>query len=160
MSSNTLTFDDTTPRRPGIGDVGGGQKENDVEFPPDPDRMPTAEDFNQISKQIVALWAVSAVAVVHVSFLTGSPIISSVYSARTGLVAADFSLTDHGAGDTSVLHAGGKLPANTFPPFAMQVDDVEIDRIRAVQVTNGARVKTKLGATGTDANFVVIFSGI
>jgi hypothetical protein len=156
----TLTFDETPPRRPGIGDVGGGAKEDDVEFPPNPVTMATADEYNQIGGQVVGLWAVCAAAVVHVTISGGTPSITSVWSPRTGLVAGDFSLTDHGAGDTSVLHAGGKLPPATFPAFALQVDDVEIDRVRAVPVTNGARVKTKLGATGTDCNFVVIFSGI
>jgi hypothetical protein len=156
----TLTFDETPPRRPGIGDVGGGAKEDDVEFPPDPVTMPTAADANQMALQIVGLWAVSAAAIVHVTFSGSTPSIAGVFSPRTGLVAADFALTDNGLGDTSVVHAGGKLPPATFPAFALQVDDVEIDRVRAVPVTNGARVKTKLGATGTDCNFVVIFSGI
>ena len=59
MSTNTLTFDESPPRRPGLDDVGGGQKVNDGGTP-DPIRDPTAEDANQTAKQLVAIGKVNA----------------------------------------------------------------------------------------------------
>lgn len=53
MSTNT--FAESPPRRPTIDDVGGGQKVNDSIDRPDPARDATAEDFNQLSQQVVGL---------------------------------------------------------------------------------------------------------
>ncbi len=156
----TLVFDEATPRRPGLNDVGGGAWEDDVEAPPDPTTMPSADPLNQLQLLAVAYGKLAPACAVHVVFVAGAPTISSVIALRTTLTADDFTLTDHGSGDTSVVADADKLPPATWPPFAVQVDDTEIDRVRAVGVSNGARVKTKLGATGTDAAFLLFLSGV
>jgi hypothetical protein len=161
MSNTSVsTWEQSPPRRPSLDDVGGGNYANDTEHPPDPGD-PNAHDVNQMAKQVVALAALGAAAAIHVTFSGGTPSIASVQCARADVVPASFSVTDNGAGDTSITHTGGLLPAVTWPAWARQVDDVEIDRgPRVISITNGWRIKTKLNTTGTDSNFVLFVSGL
>jgi hypothetical protein len=163
MSSNTLTFDESpTPRRPTIDDLGGGAKQN-ATSPPDPVRQATAEDFNQATKQIAAVGRVIPLATVFVTISAGVPTVSGVLAPGSSVTTGSFTLTDNGAGDTTISWAASLLPTRSVGAKAFQTDDTEIDRIRAfygtasVPVANSpaVRVKTKLGATGTDCNFGV-----
>lgn len=163
-SSNTLTFDQDPPVRPAVSDVGGGAKENSVTRPPNPTTMATAEDFNQISKQIAALGGVAPLAILLVTFSGGDPSITLVKAPGSNVTTASFTPTDNGNGDTTIAwKTGTGQPAGALPSATMVraslMADVEIDRIRAILTTSGsdpaARVKTKLGATGTDADFIL-----
>jgi hypothetical protein len=160
-SSNVLTYNQTPPHRPGIDELGGGAFENDPDFPPHPTTEPAAEDFNQTTKQLVAQARMMAAVEFYVVFTAGVPAINTVVGLPDGLVAGDFTVVDNGAGDTSITHTGGKIPPQMYPaPKGLTlVQDVEIDRARAFKITNGWQVKTKLGGTGTDCNFVLIVSG-
>lgn len=158
-SDNTLTFDQNPPHRADLTELGGGAKENDAIHKPDPVRMPTAEDFNQLSKQMAAVNRVMPLAIVWVRITAGTPAIFAVQAPGSGVVVGDFTPIDNGAGDTTIwwtTGTGGKLPG-AIGVKASLTEDVEIDRVRAILTTNGsnpaARVKTKLGATGTDCNF-------
>jgi hypothetical protein len=159
-SSNTLTDDMVPPRRPGIDDVGGGAKIEDTEGAADPQLDPTAADFNQMAKQLVAIRKVTPAFLVEILFPAGAPSINNFVCTSGSVISSALTLTDNGNGDTSITWA-----ANTFPPQTVRangltlVEDVEIDRTRAYPITNGVRVKTKLGATGTDCGFVVAVSG-
>lgn len=161
MSTSSIsTWERPAPRRPNLEDMGGGNYANDPEFPPEPGD-PNAHDSNQMAKQIVALAAVSAAAVLHVTFNAGTPSIASVQCVRSNITASSFTIVDNGAGDTSITHLGGLLPAATWPACAYQVDDVEIDRgPRVISIANGWRIKTKLSTVGTDSNFVLFISGL
>lgn len=159
-SSNTLTYDQDPPHRPDLTELGGGAKENHAKRPPNPVTMATAEDFNQLTKQVEAFARVAPLARLWVRFNAGTPSVHSVQALGSAVVIGDFTVVDNGDGDTTIswtTGVGGKLPA-AVGVKAAQTDDVEIDRgPRAVLTTVGsnpaARVKTKLGATGTDANF-------
>lgn len=159
-SSNTLTWDQNPPRRPSLSDLGGGAKENSVVHPPDPVTMLTAEDVNQEEKQLEGLGRVTYLARVLVTFSGGAPSIANVQAPGSAVTTGSFMLVDEGAGVTLVkwtTGSGGALPT-AVGVIAHQIDDVEIDRgPRAILTSDGgqpaARVKTKLGATGTDANF-------
>jgi hypothetical protein len=159
-SSNTLTDDMVPPRRPGIDDVGGGQKIEDPEGAADPQLDPTAADFNQTAKQLVALRKVTPAFVVEVLFPGGVPTINNFVCTSGVLLASAVTPNDLGNGNTSLTWA-----ANTFPPATVRahsltlVEDVEIDRARAFPIANGVQVKTKLGATGTDCGFVLAVTG-
>jgi hypothetical protein len=158
---STSTYEQTPPRRPALDDLNGGNLQNRADFPPTPYEHPDARAMNQSDRQLVALAAISAAVGLHVTFPGGTPTIQVVMGVRTDLEAADFTITDHGNGDTTIVHTGGMLPVKTLPVHSLtQADDTEIDRIRAVPVTNGVRVKTKLGATGTDAAFVLWLTGV
>jgi hypothetical protein len=163
MSSNTLTFDESpTPRRPTIDDLGGGAKQNATSVP-DPVRQATAEDFNQTTKQIAAMGRVIPLATVFVTISAGVPTVSGVLAPGSSVSTGSFTLTDNGAGDTTISWAATLLPTRSVGAKAFQTDDVEIDRIRAVYGTASVptanspavRVKTKLAAVGTDCNFGV-----
>jgi hypothetical protein len=165
-ASNTLTFDQDPPHRPALSELGGATKENDPVFPPDPVIHPTAEEFNQLQKQAEAFGRVAPLARIWVTFSAGTPSIAAVQALGSAVVASSFTLVDNGAGDTTIWwRTGAGAPAGALPPttgggcVVSQTDDVEIDRIRAFLTTVSSnpavRVKTKLGATGTDANFVV-----
>jgi hypothetical protein len=161
MSNTSVsTWEQTPPRRPSLDDMGGGDYENDTEFPPGPDD-PNAHDLNQMAKQVVAFAMLGAAVAIHVTFSGGTPSIASVQCVRADVNPASFVVTDNGDGDTSITHTGGKLPAATWPAIAHQADDVEIDRgPRVISIASGWRVKTKLGTSGTNSNFVLFASGL
>ena len=155
MSSNLLTWEEATPRRPGLNDVGGAAKVNDPIFPPNPSEHATAEDFNQISKQIVASAKVTTSARLWIKFTAGAPSVDKLYAPNGNLVIGDFTLTDNGNGDVTITVAAAKLPAIEGAHVTLW-EDVEIDRVRVFSVSALAvRVKTKLGATGTDVNYII-----
>ncbi len=162
MASSTRTFDQTPPRRPTIDDVGGGLKSNRTPAP-DPVRDATAEDYNQLGQQAAASGTMIPLARVFVTISGGVPTVTSVMAPGSAVLTSSFTVTDTGPGDTTVSWASTLLPTRAAGPVVSQIDDVEIDRLRAYNVTvavpvansPGVRVKSKLGATGTDCNFVV-----
>ena len=163
-SSNDLTYEQTPPLRPGIGDVGGGAKINDVLNPPDPQTMPTAEDANQTAKQLVALGSVAAMAIFEVTIAAGTPSITALTTVRTDKVVGDFTVTDNGVGDTSIDWAAGTFPAKTTQPVISVFEDADHRGAVAFNTasggTRGVRCKTRDGAGAlADRNFVVMVFG-
>lgn len=159
QETDLVTYEQTPPRLPVLDDLHGGELENVPGKTPGPDH-PNAYAMNQSDRLVIAHANVTPSVKLYVTFPGSVPTISRIDSTRSDLSAGDFTLTDNGAGDTSITHTGGKLPARRWPATVAQVDDTEIDRIRGVPITNGVRVKTKLGTVGTDAAVVVEFSGI
>lgn len=141
MSSNTLTFDESQPRRPALDDLGGGAKVND-DIAPDPVRDATAEDFNQISKLLAALARVMPVAQLSVRISAGTHFLERVSCAPSAPTTATFTLTDNGVGDISLT-----WPANTFPPTVAYprafVTGSTPALIAAEALANGVRVRTQ-----------------
>lgn len=117
MSVNTMTMDQTPPRRPGIDDVGGGAKENATDLP-DPRRGMTAEDWNQVTKQIVAMGLVVPQLRVWVRFSAGTPVLETFAAWNQNIIVGDFTFTDMGAGDTKVIIASAKLASQMGKPSA------------------------------------------
>lgn len=155
--SSTLTYEQDPPRRPTLDDLDGGQCENDAEDPPVPGIDPDANAMNQRDKLIVGLAALTPAAWLHVTFSGGTPTKAACGGMRQGgaaLTLADFTVVDNGTGDTSITHAGGKLPPKTWPPFAFVVG-ASASSIATESLTTGARVRTP-----SDADFLVFFSGI
>lgn len=158
--SNTLTFDETPPRRPGLSDITGGTKEDDPAHEPDPATMPTAAEDNQKSKQIAAHAKVADLAILTVTFSSGAPSIANVKALGTNITVDSFDVVDNGVGDTTIWWTDAEvLPPTAGAPTVSQCDDTEIDRLRAFYTTHegnpAVRVKSKLGSTATDADFVV-----
>jgi hypothetical protein len=162
-SSNTNTFEQTPPRRPTIDDVGGGAKENRTPAP-DPVRDATAEDFNQLGRQAASAGTMIPLVRLFVTISGGVPVVASVMSPSSLVSTGSFTVTDNADGDTTISWAAALLPTRASAPGGLtQTDDVEIDRLRALYTTAAVpaanspavRVKSKLGATGTDCNFVV-----
>ena len=160
-SSHVLTYDQPTPHRAVLSELGGGAKENNPRYPPDPVKMATAEDFNQLSKQAAAANRVMPLARLFVKFASGEPFVETVQAAGSTVAPVDFHCVDNGNGDTTIwwtTGAGGKLPSSVGVGVS-QHDDTEIDRLRAFPTSYSgnpaARVKSRLGAIGTDAAFVL-----
>ena len=158
-TTDTLTYDQTPPRLPVLDDLNGGTITNDTEFTPNVGD-PNALGMNQSDRQIVALANVAPAMHIEVHFASGTPSIYGLWGLPTTMSAGSFTVVDNGAGDTSVTHTGGLLPGLRWSATADQVDDTEIDRLRVVPITNGWRVKSKLGTVGTDCNFVLHVSGL
>jgi hypothetical protein len=157
--TDTVTFEQTPPRLPTLDDLHGGRLQNVPGKPPGPDH-PNALAMNQSDRLVVGLANVAPAVKLHITFPGGTPTIQNISSPRTGLVAGDFTMVKNGNGDTSITHVGGKLVGVRWAATVCQVDDVEIDRIRAVPIANGVRVKSKLGTVGTDCAVVVEMSGV
>ena len=157
-SSNTLTYDQSPPRRPTIDDVGGGMKENETPLP-DPITMPTAEDENQQEKLLVAAHRLLPLAIIQVTITAGVPAVTSAVGLGTGVDVTDFTATDNAPGDTTISWPSTLMPSVGVSPRAWQTDDIEIDRVRALATSfsgnPAVRVKTKLAAVGTDCNFAL-----
>jgi hypothetical protein len=153
---NTLTDKLSPPRRPGIDDVGGGAKINDAEFPPDVQTMPTAEEDNQKSKQVVGIRAVLPVAILDVDFTAGTPSIIRAAVLNDAVVIGDFTLTDNGVGDTTIDWTAQTFPARVVDPVAMLRDTTTDSTVNCERVSSpnpGARVRTETAGTPADRNF-------
>jgi len=161
MTIPTYEDEDGGVRRPGIDDVGGGAKEDDADFPPNPVTMPTAADANQAAFQIVALGAMTPIVSFSVTFSVDTPSIAYFASVRTDLVVGDFTVVDNGNGDTTIHWAAGTFPQRSREPGGLTINsDADNRGSRAYAYSSGAtrgvRVKTLNGsATATDLDFSV-----
>lgn len=135
------------PRRPSTDDLGGDEKLDDAEFPPDPVEHPTAAGHNQLVKVTAGLAKTAAACKLEVDFNSGVPFVKAA-SALSSLVSlATFGTpTDNGTGDTTVT-----WPANTFPPETVSPNGLTLYSSatqptagQVEKVTNGIRVRTFL----------------
>jgi hypothetical protein len=159
--SSTLTYDQANPHRPTIAEFGGGAFQDDPIHPPDASMHPSAGMFNQATKQIVALAGMTPSLKIQVEFVAGVPTITQLVALGTKITASQFQalggqVIDNGNGDTTILVPLSLIPTQLTRASGLTiVEDVEIDRKRIVidPGNGGFRIKTKLGATGTDAAF-------
>lgn len=150
-----LTFDLVPPRRPGISDVGGAQKEDDLNYPPDPVRMLTGADENQGEKLTVAYGKVVANAKVTVHFSGSTPSVAQASGCGSAVVPSLFTVTDNGAGDTTISWPAGTFPA-AIADHTARLTGATVGMIACETVSNGARVRTKDGTnTAADLAFVL-----
>lgn len=151
--SSTLTYDQDPWHRPGLDELGGASQQL-ATIPRDPRTVPHVKTFQQLVRQIVSQATLAPSVRLQVEFPSGVPTITQLIALNTEIVAGDFTITDNGNGDTSLTltnYVGEQLS----PLELTVVEDVEIDRERVFAIANGWRVKTKLGATGTNAAFVL-----
>jgi hypothetical protein len=158
MSTNTLTFAEVPPRRPGLDDVGGGHKVNG-RIPPDPARDLTAEDANQTAKQIVALAGITPLVILQMTYGSGTYQFARLACAIPDLtierMQSDWTVTINGVGDVTIT-----WPTNTFPqrvaePEALPNGANHILPV-AQAVPGGVRVRLKdLTSTSTHAPFIL-----
>lgn len=154
--SATTTFDDvTTPRRPSEGDMLNGAKTNVT--PVVPPHMPAAEEYMQMARTIVALADMVPLAIIAIQFSAGTPSVHSFISVRSDLLLGDITLTDHGAGDTSVTLPAAKFPSSAMRPQVSLNAAVGTHRAPSAEpIANGARVRTTDGSgAATDIPFVL-----
>lgn len=149
------TFDLTPPRRPGIGDVGGGQKTDDLTYGAiDPITMPSAEEDNQKQFLLVAYGKVVANAKVTVHFSGGTPSVAQASGCGSAVVPGLFTVTDNGTGDTSVTWPAGSFPA-AIADHEAHVTGATVGQIACETISNGARIRTT-GTTGTAADLAFV----
>lgn len=148
---------ENTPRRPSTDDLGGDDKQDDAEYPPDDVQMPTAAAWNQLVKQAAALAQCVPACVLEVRFSGGAPFIARVTSPNPAIVAATFDVTDEGTGDTTI-----EWDANTFPPAPVSPSGLTVlsDTTTAVsavveEVANGIRVRTMDDGSPADLAFTI-----
>lgn len=155
-AEETCTWDLATPRRATLEDLGGaGYEDEPAPFAPDPITMPNALEANQKAQQLAAINRVIPICVMFVTITGGTPAITGVFAPGSEVDSSDFTVTDNGAGDTTIDWEVGILPNGTGAVAALTAD-VEIDRVRAFMPDGtSVRVKTKLATVGTDCNFAV-----
>lgn len=124
-SPPTLVFDLATPRRPGLDDVGGGAKQNDLRYPPDPKTQVTAEDVNQWSALLQRLAGIVPAALLNVS---SAGVLTSVVALPTGAnvsggLTAAFTVARTGTGLYAVSWPSSLLPAAVSAPRATPIWD-------------------------------------
>jgi hypothetical protein len=154
---NGSISDGVPPYRPGVDSVGGNQKLDDAEFPPDPVTMFTAADFNQHSGLLVALCKVTPAALFLVAN-AGTPSISGLRAAGSLLVIGDFTVIDRGIGDTEITCPASKI----MQPFAaigfsQGAGDFRVSA-RVNGTNDGIRIETRnSGGALADMNFFAMW---
>jgi hypothetical protein len=143
-----------SPRRPGIEDVGGGQKQNDQAFLPDPD-MPDADDDNQHQKLLVGLSKVANMAAIYVKFSGGVPSIFGIRAVGSELQASDFTVTDVATGKVKLACPSSKI----VPPWYGRAFPQATGDHKAVAYVSGSgeelTVEIRTSGTLADVDTVV-----
>ena len=157
MPASDYTFNLTPARRPSLADVGGATKKNDARYPPDPEINPTAEEWNFFARAAAAYGGVIPAALLDVAIIAGAPAIMRFASPSASVAAESFTITDNGAGDTTIAWAVGLLPPPVAKPQVWVTDDgAWLQPVALVPSTVSVRVKTRNSAgVLTDAAFTV-----
>ena len=150
-----------TVTRPGLSDIGGGAKEDDQEYPPDPVTMPTADDENQQEMILVGFGQVTSPVATSIEFAAGVPQFKYLNAIDYNLLAADFTIVDNGVGDTTIYTAAVNLPARFLDPTGTINENTAQGTICAVPYAAGAnlgvRVYTYAAGVAADLDFTVRF---
>ena len=143
-----------SPRRPGIADVGGGEKQNDQEHLPDPD-MPDADDDNQHQWLLVGLAKTATMASIFVKFTGGVPSIYGIRAVGSDLQASDFTPTDVVTGKVKIACPSSKIVPPLFPRAFPQATGNHT----AVAYVSGSgeeiTIEVRTAGTLADVDFVV-----
>jgi len=163
--SRTSTFRQTPPRRPGEGDVLAGTKENAT--PTVPPHMLSAEEFEQMARLVVALGTMVPLIRISIGFDGSTPLLDSFMTVREDIIAGDFTLVDHAAGDTEIRFLASKFPALRSRPMVSLNSEEPLDYHFApnAELTSpssgvtGVRVRTRSNAgTLVDTPYTVEIS--
>ncbi len=143
---------DEAPRRPSTDDLGGDQKEDDAEFPPDDVEHFTAAGWNQIVQQIAAMARVAAACKVELRFDSGDPYIARATAPSDNVSADTFTVTDEGAGVTLIEWPAETFPAHQCSPTGLTLfsSSTSVVTGHLEEVTNGVRVRTHVAGVATD----------
>ncbi len=162
MASSTLTYLLDPARHPGEADLLAGLKTNVPTNQVVPAHMISAEEYNQLARQVAAMAAAVPIAIVRVEYPAGTPTVPNVvacWSRRGDMTVADFDVTANFTGNVTITPAPFKLPAFLgFHQVALNAggqgivgptgDVVDLSGV-AVQV------RTVAGGVAVDANFTV-----
>lgn len=111
---NYYPHDADAPQRISTEDLGGDQKINETGYAPGVDE-PGADEWNNLVRMCSALDKMTPLAIVTLDG-AASPAITAVKAKRTTIAAADFTVTDNGAGDTTIEWAAALLAPQTMEP--------------------------------------------
>lgn len=144
-----LTWDgdpanDVLPRRPSTDDLGGDEKVDDIDFPPDDTEHPTAAGWNQLVRQVAALARGVASLKFEVQYEGNTPFLARLSGPRSALAAEQFSIIEVSPGVVDV-----NWPANFFPPhqcaptgLTLLSDSSSLRSGQVFEIPNGVRVRT------------------
>lgn len=145
----------SSPRRPSTDDLGGAEKLDDDEFPPDPVEMPDAGGHNQTTKVVSRIAGMTAAAKLEVRFASGAPYVNRADGLGTAIDPDTFTPTDNGTGDTTI-----EWPADTFPPEVVSPNGLTLYSSstnpvtgHVEEVTNGVRVRTFVNGVAADVDW-------
>ena len=120
MTALDYPYDDATPYRPSVDDLGGDAMIDDANEPPGAGE-PQAATWNNFVRVHAGRERTGESVRVTINFDGGgAPFVESAVGMRTTLVPTDFSLTDNGVGDTTIEWAVTLLPPQTMLPCAFQ----------------------------------------
>lgn len=144
------------PRRPSTDDLGGDQKQDDNESPPDDVEHFTAAGWNQLVRQVAALSKMVGACKLEIQFNAGAPFIAAVSSPNPDISASTFSVVDDFLGGTTI-----SWPAATFPPHVCAptgltlLESVTDPGAYVVPLVNGVSVRTLDGGSLSDIPFSI-----
>lgn len=118
------------PHRPSLDNLGGDRKLNDTAHPPDQDG-PSAEEWNERTRLVHMMAGICPVIAVTIEFDAGTPYVTKFWAANDTLMAESLTLTDGGAGDTTIEWPAGTLPASALDPM-LTINDADLDRGKAL----------------------------
>lgn len=157
--TTTITYKLSPARRPTLDDLHGGLVADDSTYPPNAGD-PHASAMNQSDLLVIAAHAVLPVFRLYVTVPSGTPTATAIKTLRDDLVIGDFTITDNGAGDTSITHTGGKLPSDSFPAKAYATGNAGDCTVNVESIANGWRIRARVAGTLTDTPFVLEASGL
>lgn len=143
------------PRRPSTEDVGGDEKVDDQDFPPDAKEHFTSQGWNQKAKQIPALARMTPSGKCKVTFSGSNPGIEQGAGCSSNVSPATFTPTDNGTGDTTVTWPAGTFPPELCSPNALTLYSSSTQPVTGhlQVVTNGVRVRTFVNGVAADVPF-------
>jgi hypothetical protein len=143
---------DEAPRRPSTEDLGGDEKQDDLENPPDDVEHPTAAGWNQKVKQIAAIARVASSCKFELRFNAGAPYLARVAAPGSNITVATFDVTDEGPGITTIEWEADTFPPHELSPTGLTVFSDSSARCEGhlEEITNGVRVRTFTNGTAAD----------
>ncbi len=145
------------PRRPSTDDLGGDDKQDNNEAPPDDVEHFTAQGWNQLVKQVEALARVASSCKLEVRYDAGTPYVNRCSSPSKSVTKATFTVVENSTGDVSIT-----WPADTFPPAVISPHGLTLlSSASAVvdghveEITNGIRVRTRSGGSVAEVPFTI-----
>jgi hypothetical protein len=164
LASKYLTWDGdpgnfVPPRRPSTDDLGGSEKLDDQDFPPDDETDPTADGWNQSVEQIAALSKVAASCKLRVHFTAGTPAVTMASGPGSAIAPGVFTVTDMGAGKTKLEWSATRFPTAQCSPTGLTLFGTGAPTTAwngvVEEITNGIIVHTFDGNTPTDVDFSI-----
>jgi hypothetical protein len=144
------------PYRPAVGDLGGNNKIDDADYPPQPGD-PEASEWNQGMGQIAVCASAIPAAILDIRFSAGVPsLFGIIHSANPELVAGDVTVTDSGTGLVTIVIPAAKLPDARWGEAKPQVTGNHTG-VAFRNAAQSLRCEIRTAGTLADVNFVAFW---